>query len=169
MTVLVTAPARLGETGLPDGRLLGWAEWGPPDGVPVLLCPGAATSRRRGFGAGVVDAPGVRLVCVDRPGPGASTPAPGRTFADFATDVRALCALRGPGRPPWSATPRGAPFALARAEAGVASVLSLVSAADEAAAPEFAAALPAELRALCCAGSSNSCWRSGDCGTWRSR
>ncbi|WP_217140589.1 alpha/beta fold hydrolase [Streptomyces sp. AC627_RSS907] len=148
MTVLVSDPVRLGETRLPDGRLLGWAEWGPPDGVPVLLCPGAATSRRLGFGAGVVDGLGVRLVSVDRPGLGASTPAPGRTFADFASDVRRLCALRDLGRPAVVGNSQGAPFALACAEAGVASALALVSAADEVAAPEFAAALPAELRAL---------------------
>ncbi|MFI8945639.1 alpha/beta fold hydrolase [Streptomyces sp. NPDC053750] len=148
MTALVTAPARLGETRLPDGRQLGWAEWGPPDGVPVLLCPGAATSRRLGFGAGVVEALGVRLVSVDRPGLGASTPAPGRTFADFAADMRALCALRALDRPAVVGNSQGAPFALACAEAGVASALALVSAADEVAAPEFAAALPAELRAL---------------------
>lgn len=148
MAAFTADPARLGETRLPDGRLLGWAEWGPRDGVPVLLCPGAATSRRLGFGAGVVDALGVRLISVDRPGLGASTPAPGRTFADFAADVRALCALRGLGRPAVVGNSQGAPFALACAEAGVACALSLVSAADEVAAPEFAAALPAELRAL---------------------
>jgi pimeloyl-ACP methyl ester carboxylesterase len=148
MAAYTADPARLGETRLPDGRLLGWAEWGPRDGVPVLLCPGAATSRRLGFGADVVDALGVRLISVDRPGLGASTPAPGRTFADFAADVRALCALRGLGRPAVVGNSQGAPFALACAEAGVACALSLVSAADEVAAPEFAAALPAELRAL---------------------
>ncbi|MFH9814073.1 alpha/beta fold hydrolase [Streptomyces sp. NPDC017230] len=148
MTVLVAAPARLGETCLPDGRLLGWAEWGPPDGVPVLLCPGAATSRRLGFGAGVVDGLGVRLVSVDRPGLGASTPAPGRTFADFAADIRRLCALRGLGRPAVVGNSQGAPFALACAEAGAASALALVSAADEVALPEFAPDQPADLRAL---------------------
>ncbi|WP_245740086.1 hypothetical protein [Nonomuraea maritima] len=43
--MLVDDPARLGESRFPDGRLLGWAERGPPDGVPAVLCPGAATSR----------------------------------------------------------------------------------------------------------------------------
>ncbi|MFG3548481.1 alpha/beta fold hydrolase [Streptomyces sp. NPDC047725] len=148
MNDLVSAPARLGETRLPDGRLLGWAEWGPPDGVAVLLCPGAATSRRLGFGAGVVDTLGVRLISVDRPGLGASTPAPGRTFADSAADMRLLCAARDLGRPYVVGNSQGAPFALACAEAGVASALALVSAADEIAAPEFAPGLPAELRAL---------------------
>lgn len=45
MTVHTATPARLGETRLPDGRLLGWAEWGPQEGTPVLLCPGADPSQ----------------------------------------------------------------------------------------------------------------------------
>lgn len=144
----VEAPARLGESRLRDGRLLGWAEWGPADGTPVVLCPGAATGRWLGFGAGVVEALGVRLVSVDRPGLGVSTPAPGRTFADFAGDLRQLCALRGLERPAVIGNSQGAPFALACAGQGVASALAVVSGADEVAAPEFASALPAELRAL---------------------
>ncbi|MHB6912175.1 alpha/beta fold hydrolase [Streptomyces sp. DB-54] len=148
MTGYVDVPARLGESALPDGRLLGWAEWGPLDGVPVLLCPGAATSRWLGFGAGVVDALGVRLVSVDRPGLGVSTPALGRTFSDFAGDLRQLCALRGLGRPFVVGNSQGAPFALACAAEGVASALAVVSGADEVAAPEFASVLDADLRGL---------------------
>ncbi|WSG05521.1 alpha/beta hydrolase [Micromonospora sp. NBC_01740] len=144
----VDDPVRLGESRLPDGRLLGWAEWGPPDGVPVLLCPGAATSRWLGFGADVVDALGVRLVSVDRPGLGSSTPAPGRTYADFAADIRDLVGLRGLACPAVVGNSQGAPFALACAEAGVAGALAIVAGADEVAAPEFAEALPAELRRL---------------------
>ncbi|MEU1787903.1 alpha/beta hydrolase [Streptomyces sparsogenes] len=148
MSVFIEDPARLGEERLSDGRSLGWAEWGPPDGVPVLLCPGAATSRWLGFGADVVEALGVRLVSVDRPGLGASTPAPGRGFADFAEDMRQFTALRGLGRPPMVGNSQGAPFALACAVEGVVSALAVVSGADEVAAPEFATALPAELRGL---------------------
>ncbi len=61
----------------------------------MLLCPGAATSRRLGFGTGLVHPLGVRLVSVDRPGLGVSTPAPGRTIADFAVDVEQLVEGRG--------------------------------------------------------------------------
>ncbi|QUX27036.1 alpha/beta hydrolase [Nocardiopsis akebiae] len=148
MTRYVTAPVRLGQSALSDGRSLGWAEWGPSDGVPVLLCPGAATSRRLGFGAGAVEALGVRLVSVDRPGLGASTPAPGRTFSDFVGDMRQLCVLRGLGRPAVVGNSQGAPFALACAAEGVASALAVVSGADEVAAPEFAPVLDADLRGL---------------------
>ncbi|GAA0516716.1 hypothetical protein GCM10011581_46720 [Saccharopolyspora subtropica] len=83
-------PARLGLVGLSDGRKLAWAEWGPAGGSPVLLCPGAATSRWLGFGADVVDRLGIRLISLDRPGLGASDPAPGRTLDDWARDVAEL-------------------------------------------------------------------------------
>ncbi len=148
MTGYTDVPARLGESALSDGRLLGWAEWGPLDGTPVLLCPGAATSRWLGFGAGVVEALGVRLISVDRPGLGVSTPAPGRTFSDFAGDVRQLCVRRGLERPAVVGNSQGAPFALACAAEGVASALAVVSGADEVAMPQFASVLNADLRGL---------------------
>ncbi|GAA1848018.1 alpha/beta hydrolase [Actinomadura bangladeshensis] len=149
MAVQVDDPVRLGDVRLSDGRSLGWAEWGPSDGIPVLLCPGAATSRWLGFGGGgVIEALGVRLLSVDRPGLGASTPAPGRTFSSFAGDMRQFCAQRGLGNPAVVGNSQGAPFAIACAEAGVASALAVVSGADEVAAPQFASVLPAELRGL---------------------
>lgn len=122
-------PARLGELELTDGRVLGWAEWGAPDGTPVLLSPGAATSRSLGFGFAELDGLGVRLVSVDRPGLGASGPDPGRGFASFARDVGELAAHRGLGRPPMVGNSQGAPFALAAASAGVVSGLAVVSGA----------------------------------------
>jgi pimeloyl-ACP methyl ester carboxylesterase len=142
------APDRRGRVELPDGRALGWSEWGDPHGRPVLLCPGAATSRRLGFGTHLLAGLGVRLVSVDRPGLGASDPAPGRTLADFARDVRDLRELRGLPLPAVVGWSQGAPFALACAVAGEAEALALVSPADEIAAPEFADALPEGPRGL---------------------
>lgn len=75
MSVRIDAPARRGETGLPDGRQLGWAEWGPVDGTVVLLIAGAATSRWLGVSAGVVESLGVRLISVDHPGLGVQSAA----------------------------------------------------------------------------------------------
>ncbi|MGH3695621.1 MAG: alpha/beta fold hydrolase [Pseudonocardiaceae bacterium] len=148
MSVRIVGPARVGEEQLPEGRWLGWAEWGPPDGVSVLLSPGAATSRHLGFGAEAVVDLGVRLICLDRPGLGASTPAPERSFANFAEDVRLFAAQRGLARPAMVGNSQGAPFALACAAQGVVSALAVVSGADEVAAPPFAGALPEELRRL---------------------
>ena len=148
MQLSLDAPERLGQSTLADGRRLAWAEWGPPRGTPVLVCPGAAISRHLGISAAAVAALRVRLVSVDRPGLGASTPAPGRTLADFAADIGELVELRGLGHPALIGNSQGAPFALACAVAGIARALALVSASDEVAAPEFRSALPPPLRDL---------------------
>ena len=136
-------PARTGTADLPDGRALGWAEWGPEDGFPVLLCPGAATSSRLGFGADAVDELGIRLVSADRPGLGASDAAPDRTLLSWPDDVRAL----GLGAPAVVGFSQGAPFALACAAAGVACGVAVVSGSDELAHPAFADKLDADLSA----------------------
>lgn len=127
----VRAAERVGTTRLADGRRLGWAEWGPGSGAPVLLCPGAATSRSLGFGGEVVDELGVRLVSIDRPGLGASDPAPGRTFADWVSDVRAFVAARELGEVRVVGNSQGAPFALACAAAGVVRAAAVVAGTDE--------------------------------------
>lgn len=132
---LAAPPDRLGAVALPDGRALAWAEWGPAGGRPVLLCPGAATSRALGFGAAAAARLGLRVVSVDRPGLGGSSPAPGRTLASFAEDLAALCRARALGRPAVVGCSQGAPFALACAAAGVASAALVVSGTDELAHP----------------------------------
>jgi pimeloyl-ACP methyl ester carboxylesterase len=144
----VREPDRLGQTTLADGRRLGWAEWGPEDGVPVLLCPGAATSRWLGFGTDVVGELRVRLMSVDRPGLGASDPAPGRTLLDFASDVERLAAARGLTGLRAVGFSQGAPFALACAAAGVVSAMALVSGGDELANPIFGESLVPDVRRL---------------------
>jgi pimeloyl-ACP methyl ester carboxylesterase len=144
--VKVVEPARLGQHELADGRCLAWAEWGPTDGVPVLLCPGVATGRRLGFGAAVIDSLGVRLISVDRPGLGASEPAPRRTLNDWADDIAELGADLGLGDLAVVGYSAGGPFALACAAAGVVTRAAVVAGADEFAA--FGGALPADLRDL---------------------
>lgn len=144
MNVKIAPPDRTGRLVLPGGRALGWAEWGPPEGRPVLFCPGAGTSRSLGFGAGIVDRLGIRLISLDRPGLGASDPSPGRTLGSWAEDIRAA-GLEGT---PVVGFSQGAPFALACAAAGVATRVAIVSGADEIAAPHFRAGLPDELRGL---------------------
>ncbi|POX37146.1 alpha/beta hydrolase [Streptomyces sp. Ru73] len=146
--VAVPAPARLGAVRTAGGRRLAWAEWGPEDGVPVLLCPGAGTSRRLGFGAGTVEELGVRLISVDRPGLGASDSVPGRTLTGWAEDVREFAARRGLEGLRGVGFSQGAPFALACAAAGVLTRVALVSGTDELAAPACEALLPDEVRYL---------------------
>jgi pimeloyl-ACP methyl ester carboxylesterase len=74
-----------------DGRSVGFAIFGDPDGTPVLWCHGGPGSRLEPahLGQAAVDA-GLRLVGIDRPGYGSSTPKPGRTIAGWVPDALAV-------------------------------------------------------------------------------
>ena len=80
----------------PDGRTLAVEDYGDPAGRPVLVHMGTPNSRHL-YGPNVRDAGerGLRLISYDRPGYGESSPQPGRTVADCADDVRAICAELG--------------------------------------------------------------------------
>jgi pimeloyl-ACP methyl ester carboxylesterase len=86
----VSAIEHVVETG--DGRRLAVVEDGDAGGIPVLVHNGTPNSRLL-YKHHVEDAAarGIRLISYDRPGCGGSTPAPGRTVADCAGDVRAIC------------------------------------------------------------------------------
>jgi pimeloyl-ACP methyl ester carboxylesterase len=72
---------------LRDGRVLGYDEWGPGDGFPILGFLGTPLSRLAHLGHEAPDAAGVRLILVDRPGYGLSDFQPGRTLLDWPSDV----------------------------------------------------------------------------------
>src|SRR6476469_8188517 len=77
---------------LPDGRTLALAEYGRPDGPVVVFLPCAPGSRRLDPDPAATAGAGVRLIVVDRPGYGESTPlADGvaSTLADRGDDVAA--------------------------------------------------------------------------------
>jgi pimeloyl-ACP methyl ester carboxylesterase len=86
----VTAVAATVE--LRDGRALGYEEWGPADGFPVLGFGGTTMSRLAHLGHEAPEAAGVRLVLVDRPGYGLSDLQPGRRLLDWPADVAELAA-----------------------------------------------------------------------------
>lgn len=77
---------------LPDGRSLGYAEYGAPAGMPVLFFHGALGSRRSIFPdmAEAAAQRGVRLIAPDRPGYGLSDPSSGRSVFDGVSDALAL-------------------------------------------------------------------------------
>lgn len=83
----------------PDGRTLAVEDAGDRAGRPVMVHVGTPNSRHL-YGRTVDDATarGLRLISYDRPGYGESTPHPGRTMADCASDVRAICAALGLGK-----------------------------------------------------------------------
>jgi len=71
-----------------DGRQVGVADFGPHDGDVVLWCHGGPGSRLEpGYVADRAAAHGWRLIGIDRPGYGASTPRPGRTLAGWVSDA----------------------------------------------------------------------------------
>jgi pimeloyl-ACP methyl ester carboxylesterase len=82
-----------------DGRALAVEEAGDPGGFPVLAHHGTPGSRHI-YSRTAADAAGrgLRLISYDRPGYGKSAPDPGRTVADCASDVRAICQALGISR-----------------------------------------------------------------------
>jgi pimeloyl-ACP methyl ester carboxylesterase len=81
---------------LPDGRSLAYAEFGDPDGRPVLFFHGTPGYRLNPW---IEDAElrslGVRLIALDRPGVGRSTPRPQRRLLDWPDDVQTLADVLG--------------------------------------------------------------------------
>ena len=116
----------------PDGRTLAVEESGDPAGRPVLVHMGTPNSRHL-YGPNVLDAAarGLRLISYDRPGYGGSSPQPGRTVADCAGDVRAICAELGIDRLVTWGISGGGPHVLACA----ALLPDLVTAAASLASP----------------------------------
>ncbi len=98
----------------PDGRTLAIEEAGDPGGRPVLVHNGTPNSRHL-YAPAAADAAarGLRLISYDRPGYGGSTPQPGRSVADCAADVRAICAELGIGRLAMWGVSGGGPHVLA--------------------------------------------------------
>ena len=125
---------------LGDGRHLGYAEWGAASAETVVFDlhggPGCRLSVSGDLH--VIAESGVRWITVDRPGLGLSWPQPGRSVADFASDLAELAdhlgvrLFRVVG---WS---MGGPYA-----AGVAAQLAdrVVSATLLAPAPVYSTAL----------------------------
>jgi len=82
---------------LPDGRRLAYAEFGKPDGHPVLYCHGCPTSRLEPLmlGDDVLSQLGLRVICPDRPGIGQSDFQSDRGFSDWPKDVTFLMEALG--------------------------------------------------------------------------
>ena len=85
---------------------------------------------------------------MDRPGLGASDPAPGRTLEDWVQDVRHFADARELEGLAVVGSSQGAPFALACAAAGIVTGVAVVSGSDELASPALRDLLVPEVRKL---------------------
>lgn len=111
-----TRTARRTETTVTDGRRLTYAEYGSPDGTPVVFLHGTPGSRLSGalFETAARDR-GVRLLAPDRPGYGESAPWPTRSIADAGSTVGAVLDAAGVETAGLVAFSGGSPHALATA------------------------------------------------------
>lgn len=76
---------------LKDGRILGFAEYGVPDGKPVFHFNGSGGSRlERPPDLNILTELGIRYISTDRPGHGNSSPKQDRELLDWPDDVAAI-------------------------------------------------------------------------------
>jgi hypothetical protein len=76
---------------LPDGRKLGYAQYGSLTGRPILYLHGLPGSRLEAAGYDELGLElGARIIAADRPGYGWSSPHPGRTLLDYPKDLEHL-------------------------------------------------------------------------------
>lgn len=81
---------------LPDGRRLGYAEYGMRSGRPVLFFHGSpGSSHIHADMAEIAKLREVRLIPVERPGYGLSAPQPGRSILNWADDIATLTDVLG--------------------------------------------------------------------------
>lgn len=101
------------------GRRLGFAEFGPPGGRAVIWLHGTPGARRQipAEARLVAEERGLRIIGVDRPGIGSSTPHVYRSILDFTTDLGVLLDRLGIDRYVVIGLSGGGPYALAAAHA----------------------------------------------------
>lgn len=100
---------------LPGGRRLGYAEFGPASGKPLLWFHGTPGARRQisPQARALAHEQDVRIVSVERPGIGESTPHVYDTLVDYARDIERLCDALGIERFGVAGLSGGGPYALA--------------------------------------------------------
>jgi pimeloyl-ACP methyl ester carboxylesterase len=142
---------REGVVTLPDGRKLGFAEYGDPNGAPIVEFHGLPGGRFYGLEEPALWHAGARSITVERPGFGLSDPHPGRVLNDWPTDVAAFADALAIERFSVLGVSAGAPYALVTGlglpgrVAGVGLACGLGPAFDH---PEYDERLPETIRAL---------------------
>ncbi len=88
----VTAPRVEGTVGVGGGRRLGFAEFGPPSGRSVVWLHGTPGARRQipSEARAYAEEHGLRIVGIDRPGIGSSSPHVYGSIVDFTDDLEVV-------------------------------------------------------------------------------
>ncbi len=115
--VIITAARHEGTIRVREGRQLGIAEFGPPDGRAVVWFHGTPGARRQipEEARLIAAAKGVRIVGIDRPGIGLSTAHLYDALADFVPDVEIVADRLGVDTFAVVGLSGGGPYALAAA------------------------------------------------------
>ena len=113
---------------MPDGRDVGYADFGPTGATPVLWCHGGPGSRLEPL----ADAPaardaGYRFIGIDRPGYGLSTPQPGRSIGGWVPDAIAVLDALEIERVAVAGVSTGGAYALALAAAAPERVTGVIA------------------------------------------
>jgi pimeloyl-ACP methyl ester carboxylesterase len=123
-----TKDVKEGTIRLADSRAVGFADYGSRPGTAVLWCHGGPGSRAEpAHLAPQARNAGLRIVGIDRPGYGMSTPQPGRTIAAWVPDALAVADHLGISRFVTVGTSTGGAFALAVAALAPERVLGTVA------------------------------------------
>ncbi|KAL2427355.1 hypothetical protein ABEF95_012275 [Exophiala dermatitidis] len=113
---------------LPDGRKLGYAQYGDLAGQPIIYVHGWPGSRFEGAHLDpAASKVGARIIAVDHPGIGQSSPQPGRKLLDHAKDIERLTDHLGLSKYGVLGISGGGPYALACARGLPADKLKAVS------------------------------------------
>lgn len=116
----ITHPPRIeGTVQLADGRTLGFAEFGQPNGKAVFWFHGTPGARRQipPEARRAAQERGVRLIGIDRPGVGDSTPHQYPSLLAWADDIKSVADRLGIGRFGLIGLSGGGPYVLACAHA----------------------------------------------------
>ena len=113
----ITAPRLEGTVRVRAGRKLGIAEFGTPDGQPIVWLHGTPGARRQipEEARKLADARGLRIIGIDRPGVGLSTTHLYENIFDFVTDLEIVVDQLGIERFATIGLSGGGPYALAAA------------------------------------------------------
>jgi pimeloyl-ACP methyl ester carboxylesterase len=116
---MLTSPRLEGNAWLADGRKMSFAEYGNPGGRPVVWLHGTPGGRRQIPQEARIAAQetNLRLICIDRPGCGHSTPHQYDNVLEFASDLECVVDLLGIDEFAMVGLSGGGPYVLASAYA----------------------------------------------------